>query len=213
MHKAKEWLFEKQSFWISLLFHLLLFLSFVVVWHPVFLNKPDPKPELYLPSYVYQPPISVQQPQNQSQTKQVDLKPSNETDGLATQTAASHPAVNTSSTTSMAAKRPSPNTEGIHLVGDKNQVAKPLIKILAKNLSAHLIYPKIAADFKVRGTAYVGFTLHPDGSVTDIRLMQTSTANVLDQSALSAVRALSPGPQVGKYIKVPKFLVVGIIFG
>src|SRR5262249_21969513 len=120
----------------------------------------------------------------------------------------------TDATTPSVSKQASKNSQGIHLIGDDKSAPKPLVKILARELSAHLIYPKIAADFKVHGTVYVGFTIHPDGSMTGIRLVQTSKASVLDQAAMAAVSAMRPaGDEVGKYLKAEKFLVVGIIFG
>lgn len=214
MHKAKEWLLEKHGLWFSLLCHLLLLISFTLVWHPFSNIKPEPKPQMYIPSYTYEEPTRVIQQQQKtlttpSKTEKVTTSP----DGLLKNPSPVEPATSGNATPTVSAKQQSKNSQGVHLIGDDKNTPKPLIKLLAKDLSAHLIYPKIAADFKVHGTTYVGFTLHPDGSLTDIRLMQTSKASVLDQASLAAVNAMSPGMEVGKYLKEPKFLVVGIIFG
>lgn len=213
MHNAKEWLLERQGLWLSLLCHLFLLLSFIVVWHPVSPIKPEPKPQMYIPSYSYQEPqtsISQRQPTPPIKTQTMPTSP----DGLLSKPSTSQPVNASNSTTANPAKKQSKNSQGIHLIGDDKSAPKPLVKILARELSSHLVYPKIAADFKVHGTVYVGFTLHPDGSLTGVRLMQTSTASVLDQAALAAVSAMSPsGNEVAKYLKAEKFLVVGIIFG
>lgn len=213
MHKAKEWLLDKHNFIFSLLCHLLLLLSFTIIWHPFSRIKPEPKPDMYLPSYVYQQPAALTSPVQAAHTA-AKTKAASNPEGILKPAAAS-----SSLSTTQSSTEPSPNTrasrpnEGIRLIGDKGVTAKPLIKLLARDLSSHLVYPKIAADFKVHGVAYIGFTLHPDGEMTDIRLVQSSHASILDQAALNAVQAMRPGNEVGKYLKQAKFLVVGIIFG
>jgi len=213
MHNHKEWFLEKHGLWFSLLCHLLLLLSFSVVWHPLLRVKPEPKPQMYLPSYLYQSaPVTVQQPKRQTQQEQKEQL-TNQTQGLTVQHSVSKPVETSQASSAITPKQASKNLQGIHLVGDDKKAPKPLIKLLAKELSAHLVYPKIAVDFKVHGTAYVGFTIHPDGSLTDIRLVQSSNAAVLDQAAMDAVKAMTPGSDVAKYLPTSKFLVVGIIFG
>lgn len=213
MHNVKEWLLEKHGLWFSLLCHLLLLLSFGLVWHPFYPIKPEPKPQMYIPSYAYEEPTRVIQQQHTPTPPSKSVKVPTSPDGLLNNPAPPQPASASSNTSTVSAKQQSKNSQGIHLIGDDKSAPKPLIKLLARELSSHLIYPKIAADFKVHGTAYVGFTLHPDGSISDVRLMQTSKASVLDQASVAAVTAMLPGAEVGKYLKAPKFLVVGIIFG
>jgi len=104
------------------------------------------------------------------------------------------------------------NREPMHLIGE-TKIMKPLIKILAKSLSEHLTYPKIAADFNLRGVVLVGFVLHPQGYVTETKIVKSSGAGVLDDAARKAVNAMSPVSGVGVYMQKPEFLVVGIIFG
>lgn len=103
-------------------------------------------------------------------------------------------------------------TEAINLVGDKKVVPKPLIILLGKALAKHLVYPKIAVDFKLRGMSFVGFVLHPDGTLSNVQLIQSSKAGVLDDEAIAAVSAISPVKNVNEYVDKPKKLVVGIIF-
>jgi len=102
--------------------------------------------------------------------------------------------------------------EPVHLIGDK-KVSKSLIVLLGKAITAHLIYPKSAMDLNVRGITYLGFMLYPDGRVSDIKLLKTSTADVLDKAAYDAINAISPVKHVDTYIQKPEFIVFGIIFG
>ena len=104
------------------------------------------------------------------------------------------------------------NHESMHLIGE-SKIIKPLIKILARALSEHLVYPKIAQDFNLRGTVLVGFTLHPQGYVTETKIVKSSGAGVLDDAAREAVNGMSPVMGVGDIMQKPEFLVVGIIFG
>jgi protein TonB len=102
--------------------------------------------------------------------------------------------------------------EPLHLVGE-SKIIKPLVKILARALSRHLTYPRVAADFNLRGVVLVGFVLHPEGYVTEARVVKSSGAGVLDDEARDAVGAMSPVGDVHEYVSAPEFLVVGIIFG
>ena len=102
--------------------------------------------------------------------------------------------------------------EPLHLVGE-SKIIKPLVKILARALSQHLMYPRVAADFNLRGVVVVGFVLHPEGYVTEARVMQSSGAGVLDDAARDAVGAMSPVGDVHEYLPDAEFMAIGIIFG
>jgi TonB family protein len=84
--------------------------------------------------------------------------------------------------------------------------------LLGKALTAHIVYPKIAADFRVKGLVLIRLTLHPDGQVSDIELVRSSSADVLDQEALRGARAIATIPKVNIYLKQPKSMVVGLLF-
>jgi protein TonB len=102
--------------------------------------------------------------------------------------------------------------EPVHLIGDK-KVSKSLIVLLGKAITAHLLYPKSAMDLNVQGTSYIGFLLYPDGRVSDIKILKTSSAEILDKAAYTAVNAIAPVKHVETYIQKPEFIVFGIIFG
>ena len=105
------------------------------------------------------------------------------------------------------------NSEPVHLIGDNKKVPEPLIILLGKALTAKLLYPRAAIDLTVKGMSVIGFVLHPDGHVTDVRLLKSSRADILDQAALSAAKEISPVKNVGQYVTEPKPIVFGIIFG
>ena len=191
------------TFWLSVLFHLLLFMSFTFVWvHTA--PEPEEKPAYYVPSYTYQNPAPVMPPAPPQKNVPVAKE------GI--QKKPKIPAKPTMpSANQMAKMESSKESQGLHLIGDK-KLDKPLIKLLGMAISRHLSYPKIAADFNVRGMVGVGFTVYPDGHVTDVQLVKSSGADVLDKAALAAVGAISPVNGVGQYLPEAKFLVVGFIF-
>jgi periplasmic protein TonB len=214
--------FKKHTLFLSLLIHLLLLASALIVWQPA-LNLEKP-PSMYVPSYTAQEPPAPNTPApalEKAEQKPQPEKPVKKTDPLAAQekivkadptaiplskSMQVQRATNTKTNTSAKV------TDAIHLIGDKNTVPQPLIKILGRALSAKLVYPKIAIDFRLRGTAYVGFMLHPDGTVTDVEVVKSSQAGVLDNEAAAAVRAISPLKGVSEYVEKTKPMVVGIIF-
>ncbi|MCE3237626.1 MAG: hypothetical protein K0R24_607 [Gammaproteobacteria bacterium] len=202
---------QRNSFWLVLLCHCLLFsgVSFVWALKPALIKIPDDKekPSLFIPSYVYHdmaaPAMGVQEkvlppkalPQSKLGIKKpvmVDIR----------QLLNTHSAVNISR---------SPETEPVHLIGDK-KIDKPLLTLLGKALTAHLIYPKSAIDLNVKGTSVIGFLLYPNGQVSDVQLLRTSKAEVLDRAALAAASAIAPVHHVADYIDKPKFMVIGILF-
>jgi TonB family protein len=64
----------------------------------------------------------------------------------------------------------------------------------------------------VKGTSIIGFLLYPDGHITDIQLLRTSKAEVLDSAALAAATTIGLVNHVSQYLDKPKFMVIGIIF-
>jgi TonB family protein len=195
----KKWghLLQKNVFWLglALLFHLFLWLTFSMSFRfPITQEK---KPSLYISSYTYtETKPSVRNPLKQNEKS--------EKNGI------EHFSKPTFSAPEQRVKK-SNDTEDIHLIGDK-KTDQPLIKLLGKALTAHLLYPKAALDFYLRGTVYVRFMIHPDGEITDIQLLQSSGTSILDNAALSGIRAMSPVSNVGRYLHDAKYLVVGVIF-
>ncbi|OAI48338.1 hypothetical protein AYO45_05115 [Gammaproteobacteria bacterium SCGC AG-212-F23] len=189
---------------LSLLAHFLLFAGFAWQWTFFTPVDDEKKPGLYIPSYAYQPPNQVTHQDQPKKHKEISKK------GIE----------------KSAAKEPQPESvldhpqdiqsdkdiDGVHLIGDKN-ISKPLITLLGKALTRHLLYPKVAIDFRLQGTAVLRFTVYPDGSVTNIQLIQSAGTSILDKAALTAANAIAPVKGVGQYLTEPKEMTVGIIFG
>ena len=196
---------QHSSFLLALLLHLLILFSMTAVWVANF--KPAKSPSMYVPSYVYQEPTKptppAPSPQPQKKTME-QPEPQKQTPTKA--------AIPTASNSNVVKIKNAKTTEPIHLVGDKNTTPKPLIKMLGKALAQHLVYPKAAVDFHIRGMVYVGFVLHPDGQLTNVKVVQSSKAGVLDNEAVSAVSAISPLKNVKEFVQKPEYMVVGIIF-
>jgi TonB family protein len=94
----------------------------------------------------------------------------------------------------------------------EKQVDVPLLRILSIATAAKLFYPKIAADFQVTGTVRIRFLLTPEGTVSDVSVVESSGAGVLDKGALATIQAISPVKGVAPYLKEPQYLVVALIY-
>lgn len=205
---------RSNGFWLlSLLIHLFLLLSFTFL----FIYQPEhqweKKPALNIPSYLYhEAAASARQQKMQSKENLLADKTGLLNPAQSHQENKQQRVTNTIKANQSKAIHTPKNLQGVHLIGDK-KLDEPLIKILGTALSAHLMYPKIAEDFGLRGVAFVGFTIHPDGQVTDVQLVKTSSTDVLDQAALAAVNAIAPVKNVTTYLNQPRHLVIGFIFG
>lgn len=207
-------LFRKNSLGLSLFLHLLFLWGFL----HLFVKSPVPevKPDLYVSSYLYQdvpsPSLAVTKT---APVRSTVLPVTTSPQGTKPPTPLEAPLPQSppQPEKKIAIQKPADDLEAIHLIGNKKALPAPLIKLLAKALTASLAYPKMAADFRLKGTAYVRFLVYPDGHITNVQLVKSSSADVLDQAALNAVLAISPLNQVGPYLSQPKYIVFGFIFG
>jgi TonB family protein len=201
------------------LLHLLLIAAYLLllIYQPAL---PDLSPATYVPSYTYheaasappQPPAPPV-PQRQSTQSQDQDKRTSSPIGIEKPVSSFKKSDKSekSANTAKQAVSFSKNNQDVHLIGDKN-LPKPLIKLIARALSARLSYPRVAIDLNIKGTSVVKFLIHPNGQVTQIQLTRSSGAAVLDQAALAAVYAMSPVVNVSAYLEEPKDMEVGIIF-
>lgn len=217
-YTIKMWIFntkwiQRVSLSLSLLGHLLLLLSFTVaIKFSSPLPFPPKPPGIEINSYVYQPPAQLPT-QMQAQENIVEKQKPVAKNGLQKPVPPkkmSTVAHRMNAATRMVNIGPNPEDDPVHMIGDK-KVDNKLMKALGKALTKHLVYPKIAADFRIRGIAYIGMTVHPDGSISGVKLLQSSRAAVLDQSALAAAEAAFV-PDASVYLHKPKFIVIGIIY-
>jgi TonB family protein len=208
------YILQRNSFLLALLLHFLLFsgITYTGFLQPLPLPPRQEMPALDIPAYVTHPAeqnSAAFEQQSQSQAVQKEVPTS--------KIGIEKPVVTEKHVLPKADQFQEVKTgqsveDPVHLIGDK-KISKSLIVLLGKAITAHLNYPKTAMDLNVRGTSYIGFTVYPDGHVSGIQILKTSTADVLDQAAYSAVNAISPVKHVDTYIQKPEFIVFGIIFG
>jgi len=200
---------QKNTFLLALIIHIFIFLFFSLIFIPK--NDLPKSVELSIPSYVYQAESTPAVAKEIAPQEKKIAKPKIETSPHGIKkpefdAAAPHPL------TQLVPKSAERNSEPVHLVGEKG-VPQPLIVLLGKALTAHLAYPKIAIDLRVQGVTVIKFLVHPDGQVTNVSLVQSSKATVLDEAALNAANHISPVKNVDLFLKEPKYIVFGIIFG
>lgn len=198
---------QKNSLWLALLLHLLMFFSLSYVW--VTRSQSNENPMDYIESFAYQEPPSPVSQNNAA----LPPKPQNKTPVSKNGILKPIPAVREMRFNQVVDISSPKNSEPVHLIGDNKKTPKPLIILLAKAMTAKLLYPKAAIDLTVKGVSVIGFVLYPDGQVKEVRLLKSSGADILDQAALAAANEISPIPQAGTYIKEPEPIVFGIIFG
>src|SRR3990167_8137821 len=177
MHVSIKKELQRNSFWLSLIFHVLLLLYFLMSWKNHSLIKIEPSPSLFIPSYVSQSQLSI----NHSSMELQQQKEETARDGI--EKKAVSLAERATAQQFAGVVDPKKWEDPVHLIG-KQKMTKPLIKIIGQALTARLVYPKIAIDFRLKGIAYVGFVIHPNGQVTDVQLVKSSGTQVLDMAAL-----------------------------
>ncbi len=207
---------KKHTLIISIALHFLV-LATLITWVPL-IKPPVKPPSMIIQSYAYdQSPPVQSSPAMESKTEPVKQQPEKTTPIEKPEIADKQTIALSKAQSVRRASQPATNvsakvTDAIHLVGDKKGIPKPLIILLGKALAKTLKYPKIAADFRLHGTAYVGFMLHPDGSVSEVEVVESSDAGVLDQEAARAVQAISPLKGTSQYVEKTKPMIIGIIF-
>jgi TonB family protein len=199
---------QKNSFWLAIFLHLLMF--FTLTYYLIPKSLPDDNRELNIPSYLYHEESTPSIAHEESPVKSTAPTKIQET----SKNGIEKPLIDDTprQLSQLIPKSAAHSSEPVHLIGEKG-VAKPLIILLGKALTAHMAYPKIAVDLNVHGVAVIGFVVHPDGQVTDVRLVESSHADVLDKAAITAANQISPVKNVGLYLTEPKYIIFGIIFG
>ena len=210
------------SFLLSLLLHLLFFLTIAIMmkWRPIPQKK---SADDYTPAYVYKGSAMLSAlSQNSSAIKQTDVGQKavqkRTQHGIAKPSASVRKTVGAQSVLAMTYQFLQNNTlekskeDPIYLVGDDKTPADPLIRLLARALSAHFSYPHEAAVLGIRGKAIVGMTLHPGGRLTDIELLASADDHRLDSAALYAVKKAPIVRGAEQYLTKPAYFVIGFIF-
>jgi len=103
-------------------------------------------------------------------------------------------------------------SEPIYLIGDDNEPADPLIKLMGQSLSAHFRYPRMAGEFGIKGKVLIELTLHPEGYFSNVQMIRSSSNQDLDSAALYAVNSAPTVAGADRYISKPRHFVVGFVF-
>src|SRR3990167_3979156 len=202
--------------WISVFFHLVLFLLFFFLeFHPTspIVVQKEESYYYYVPAYtasMMTPPAKSSHTQENDKVKSIDkiydlslIKTSYQNHYQAVDL---HQ-LNQSTSTNLQQKY----QEAIHLVGDKF-LDDPLRKLLGRAITPHIFYPDVARELYMRGVVSIELVLHPDGNITHAHIVKSSRERILDAAAIRALNDSSPINGVDLYIKEPRHLVINIIF-
>lgn len=88
----------------------------------------------------------------------------------------------------------------------------PLLTLLHAAIQHAERYPASAAEMGREGRATVGFILHPDGSISELKLLHSSGTNSLDNAALAAVNDATPFQQIDHYLKAAQAYQLDVVF-
>lgn len=183
---------QTKSFSLSLIVHALLLAAFIN-WQFITKNpdKPGDAEKTVLASYLVT---------NPSLEKQVIDKTAADKHAIALQhekpIAANHPDKSSSlQHAAIAGKQMSALTELLHTAIQNAQQ-----------------YPASAQEMGREGRSTVSFILHPDGTVSDLKLLHSSGTTSIDNAALAAVHNAAPFPQVNKYLQTAKPYQLDVVF-
>ena len=170
--------------------------------------KPEPKDQ---PKPQIKPePKDQPKPQVKPESK-VQSRPVRKPESLRRQTQKPQPAVRTelqpapqsaqAVRTSPAEPAPASNEKPQLMVYGKS--SDPILAAIVSALKQKLIYPKQAQMQGKTGTVIVSFLFHPNGSVTDARVVKSNAAEVLQKSALKTVtEARGSFPKITRAIRL-----------
>lgn len=210
----------KHSVWLSILLHLLFVLAFSVA----IILQPQPEkkpPHDFVPSYVYKGAITPKQnpiTRDTKPIKQAEQKKPIEKElprskyGLQKQSILATSLATLKQNQLQALRRPPSDEEPMLLIGDQNEMADPLIKLIGRSLSANFRYPETEGRLGINGRVILELTLHPDGRFTDIRMVKSSENHNLDSAALFAANNAPVILGADRFLEKPKRFVIGFVF-
>ena len=87
-----------------------------------------------------------------------------------------------------------------------------LLALLHAAIQDNQQYPPRALQIKRQGRVMVGFTLYPNGAISNLQLIQSCGTDTLDAAALAAVRLAAPFKQVDTYLKAAEAFSIEVVF-
>jgi TonB family protein len=125
------------------------------------------------------------------------------------------------SATKQLAKAPVPEPDSIDSDAGEKTVSRStnaamnnnsIIELLHSKISEHKQYPYMARKQRREGVARVEFVLHPDGSIDDAHLVNSSRTRSLDNAAIKAVESIEPFLFAKEYLQQPEAFQVDVVF-
>lgn len=109
---------------------------------------------------------------------------------------AQHPApVATSATASAAPVATPPPAPAVHRETAQQHYVKEHFAYIRDLVTRRLAYPPLARRMNWSGKTVVSFIIQEDGSISTLKVVESSRHAILDQSALDTVRAVAPFPK------------------
>lgn len=90
--------------------------------------------------------------------------------------------------------------------------ADELRKFVYEAINRQKHYPYMARRQNREGRVKLNFVMHPNGTVTDIAIVESSRFHLLDKAAMQAVEAISPFHLAAEYLTMQQHYDVGIDF-
>ena len=190
---------------------------------PAVTDVPAPEPVKQLQQVIPEPAVKQPEPQIKPEPKdqpkpqvkhepKVQSRPVRKPEPVRRQTQKPQPAVRADpqpAPQSAQTVRTSPAEPAPVVGNDKPQLmvygksSDPILAAIVSALKQKLIYPKQAQMQGKTGTVIVSFLFHPNGSVTEARVVKSNAAEVLQKSALKTVtEARGSFPKITRAIRL-----------
>ncbi len=104
------------------------------------------------------------------------------------------------------------NTAQVLQSTNARQQQYSILELLHSSISNNKEYPYLARRQRREGIATVGFELHPDGTIKNTRLVNSSSTAMLDRAALSAVKRIEPFTPAQDYIEQAEEFKIDVVF-
>ena len=87
-----------------------------------------------------------------------------------------------------------------------------ILELLHSSISNNKKYPYLAQRQRREGITTIAFVLHPDGTIENTRLINSSQTGSLDRAALSAVKGIEPFIVAKEYLDQSEEFRIDVVF-
>jgi len=84
------------------------------------------------------------------------------------------------------------NPENLVATEDQAITTSSYLEMVRFKIESHKTYPRMAKIREVEGRVTIGFIILPEGNAKSVKVVKSSTYEMLDQAALKAVKDASP---------------------